>query len=140
MLCTAGILLRYRYLYSLFFFILFFILFYFLYISSGGWVKVKLKLPHFHVSDTFSCFDLTHAPVATTARAAATGPVSTSTRPYAEGSDRVETNFKFPSPESTRHEPRPLSIFFCVFISIPRNSLMMKSPGPPGPYTTIPSR
>ena len=28
-----------------------------------------------------SCFELTHAPVATTARAAATGPVSMSTRP-----------------------------------------------------------
>ena len=34
-----------------------------------------------------SCFDLTHAPVATTARAAATGPVSMSTRPDPEGSD-----------------------------------------------------
>ena len=36
------------------------------------------------------CFDLTHAPVATTARAAATGPVSMSTRPDPEGSDTVE--------------------------------------------------
>ena len=33
------------------------------------------------------CFDLTHAPVATTARAAATGPVSMSTRPDPEGLD-----------------------------------------------------
>ena len=37
-----------------------------------------------------SCFDLTHAPVATTARAAATGPVSMSTWPDPEGSDTVE--------------------------------------------------
>ena len=37
-----------------------------------------------------SCFDLTHTPVATTARAAATGPVSMSTRPDPEGSDTVE--------------------------------------------------
>ena len=37
-----------------------------------------------------SCFDLTHAPVATTARAAATGPVSMSARPDPEGSDTVE--------------------------------------------------
>ena len=36
------------------------------------------------------CFDLTHAPVATTARAAATWPVSMSTRPDPEGSDTVE--------------------------------------------------
>ena len=36
------------------------------------------------------CFDLTHAPVATQARAAATGPVSMSTRPDPEGSDTVE--------------------------------------------------
>ena len=35
-------------------------------------------------------FDLTHAPVATTARAAATGPVNMSTRPDPEGSDTVE--------------------------------------------------
>ena len=38
----------------------------------------------------YMCFDLTHAPVATTARAAATGPVSMSTRPDPEGSDTVE--------------------------------------------------
>ena len=37
------------------------------------------------------CFDLTHAPVETTARAAATGPVCMSTRPDPEGSDTVET-------------------------------------------------
>ena len=37
-----------------------------------------------------SCFDLTHAPVATTARAAATGLVSMSTRPDPEGSGTVE--------------------------------------------------
>ena len=38
----------------------------------------------------YMCFDLTHAPVAATARAAATGPVSMSTRPDPEGSDTVE--------------------------------------------------
>ena len=37
-----------------------------------------------------SCVDLTHAPVATAARAAATEPVSMSTRPDSEGSDTVE--------------------------------------------------
>ena len=37
-----------------------------------------------------SCFDLTHAPVATAARAAATAPVSMSTRPGPEGSGTVE--------------------------------------------------
>ena len=36
------------------------------------------------------CFDLTHAPVATAARAAATGLVSMSTRPDPEGSGTVE--------------------------------------------------
>ena len=44
------------------------------------------------------CFDLTHAPVATTARGAATGPVSMSTRPDPEGSDTVEI--------ATRRSPR----------------------------------
>ena len=37
-----------------------------------------------------SCFDLTHAPVARAARAAATGLESMSTRPDPEGSDTVE--------------------------------------------------
>ena len=37
-----------------------------------------------------SCFDLTHAPVATAARAAATGLVSMSTRPDPEGLGTVE--------------------------------------------------
>ena len=36
------------------------------------------------------CFDLTHAPVATTARAVAIGLVSMSTRSDPEGSDTVE--------------------------------------------------
>ena len=36
------------------------------------------------------CSDLAHAPDAPTARAAATGPVSMSTRPDPEGSDTVE--------------------------------------------------
>ena len=30
----------------------FFFFFFFFFQSSGGWVKIKLKLPHFHVSDT----------------------------------------------------------------------------------------
>ena len=36
------------------------ILFYFFPKSSGGWLKRKLRLPHFHVSDTYmSCVNLT---------------------------------------------------------------------------------
>ena len=30
----------------------FFLFFFFFFLVSGGWVKIKLKLPHFHVSDT----------------------------------------------------------------------------------------
>ena len=59
-------------------------------LSSAGWVKTKLKLPHFHVSDRCRVSILTHAPVATAARAAATGLVSMSTRPDPEGSGTVE--------------------------------------------------
>ena len=51
----------------------FFFFFFFFFKSSGGWVKIQLKLPHFHLIRHMSCFDLTHAPVATAARAAATG-------------------------------------------------------------------
>ena len=59
-----------------------------------------LKLPHFHVPGIryMSCFDLTHAPVASAARAAATGLVSMSTRPDPEGSGTVEI--------ATRSRPR----------------------------------
>ena len=61
--------------------------------SSDGWVKIKLKLPHFYVPGTsmrYMCFDLTHAPVATAARAAATGLASMSTRPDPDGSGTVD--------------------------------------------------
>ena len=52
------------------------------------------------------CFDLTHAPVATAARAAATGLFSMSTRPDPVGSGTVET--------ATRRRPRlrVVSLFF----------------------------
>ena len=62
-----------------------------------------------------SCFDLAHAPVATTARAAATEPVSMSTRPDPEGSDTVEiatrimqcnaTTYQVCMPSTTWHLP-----------------------------------
>ena len=52
--------------------------------------KNKAYAPTLPLIRYMSCFDLTHAPVATRARAAATGPVSMSTRPDPEGSDTVE--------------------------------------------------
>ena len=52
--------------------------------------KNKASAPTLPRIRYMSCFDLTHAPVPTTARAAATGPVSMSTRPDPEGSDTVE--------------------------------------------------
>ena len=52
----------------------------------GGNKAEVLTLPRIR----YMCFDLTHEPVATIARAAATGPVSMSTRPDPEGSDTVE--------------------------------------------------
>ena len=52
---------------------------------------MKLELPHFHVCIRYmSCFDSTHAPVATAARAAATGLVSMSTRPDIPGMLHLE--------------------------------------------------
>ena len=68
-----------------------------------GTQQQKISAPHFFLLGKnkaltptlpriryMSCFDLNHAPVASTARAAATGPVSMSTRPDPEGSDTVE--------------------------------------------------
>ena len=54
--------------------------------------KNKAQVPTLARIRYMSCFDLTHAPVATTARAAATGPVSMSTWPDPEGSDTVHPN------------------------------------------------
>ena len=64
---------------------------FFLSSSSGGWVKIKLKLPHFHVCIRYmSCFDSPHALVATAARAAGTGLVSMLTRPDIPGMLHLE--------------------------------------------------
>ena len=64
---------------------------FFLFSSSGGWVKLRLELRHFHVCIRYmSCFDSTHAPVATAARTALTGLVSMSTRPDIPGMLHVE--------------------------------------------------
>ena len=52
--------------------------------------KIKLQAPTLQRIRYMSCFDLPHAPVATAARAAATGRVSMSTRPDPEGSGTVE--------------------------------------------------
>ena len=52
--------------------------------------KNKAKLPHFHVCIRYMCFDSTHAPVATAARAAGTGLVSMSTRPDIPGMLHLE--------------------------------------------------
>ena len=52
--------------------------------------KNKAKLPHFHVCIRYMFFDSTHAPVATAARAAATGLVSMSTRPDTPGMLHLE--------------------------------------------------
>ena len=59
-------------------------------VSSGGWVKLQLNPPHFHVSDTCRASIQPDAPVATAARAAAAGLVSMSTRPDPERSGAVE--------------------------------------------------
>ena len=53
----------------------------------GTNIAQALTLPRMRY---MSCFDFTHAPVATAARAAATGLVSMSTRPDPEGSGTVE--------------------------------------------------
>ena len=59
-------------------------------LSSGGWVKIKLKLPHFHVADTCRVSIQPDASVATAACPKATEHVSMSTRPDPEISGAVE--------------------------------------------------
>ena len=69
-----------------------------LFLISSGWVKIKLKLPHFYVSDTCRVPIQPDAPVATAARAAAAGHASLSTRPDPDRSSAVEI--------ATRRRPR----------------------------------
>ena len=52
--------------------------------------KDKAEAPTLPRIRYMPCFDFTHAPVATAARAAATGLVSISTRPDPEGSGTTE--------------------------------------------------
>ena len=65
----------------------FFVVLFFLILRRIG--KNKAQVPTFP-RIRYMCFDLTHAPVATAARAAATGLVIMSTRPDPEGSGTVE--------------------------------------------------
>ena len=64
--------------------------FFFFFVILRRMGKNKAQAPTLPRIRCMSCFDLTHAPVATAARAAATGPVSMSTRPDPEGLDTVE--------------------------------------------------
>ena len=64
-------------------------------VSTGGWVKVKLQLPHFHVSDTcrvsISCVNLTRCSrCSRSSRCCYRACVSMSTRPDPERSGAVE--------------------------------------------------
>ena len=67
-------------------------------LSSGGRVRIKLKLPHFHVSDTRCASIEPNAPVATAARAAATR----NCEPAAQNSHIIATTFQFTRGSLTR--------------------------------------
>ena len=79
-----------------------------------------------------SCFDLAHAPVATTARAAATGPVSMSTRPDPEGSDTVEI--------ATRRCPRLRVVWDLRELTHKQKPRLWSLPARLGPVTVHPTR
>ena len=75
------------------------------YLSSGGWVKIKSLSSHTSTYQIHVVFRYrTHAPVATTARAAATGPVSMSTR------EAYITITVKPSNSATQGQPIPRKI------------------------------
>ena len=79
-----------------------------------------------------SCFDLTHAPVATAARAAATGPVSMSTRPVPEGSGTVEI--------ATRRCPHLRVVWDLRELTHQQKPRLWSLPAILGPVTVHPSR
>ena len=78
-----------------------------------------------------SCFDLAHAPVATTAHAAATGPVSMSTRPDPEGSDTVEI--------ATRRCPRLRVVWDLRDLTHQQDPRLRSLPARRGPVTVHPT-
>ena len=73
--------------------------------------KNKAEAPTLPRIRYMSCFDLTHAPVATAARAAATGLVSMSTRPDPKGSGTVDNSHIRCIPRWISHRVA-LSFFF----------------------------
>ena len=79
-----------------------------------------------------SCFDLTHAPVATAARAAATGLVSMSTRPGPEGSGTVEI--------ATRRCPRLRVVWDLRELTHQQKPRLWSLPARLGPVTVHPTR
>ena len=79
-----------------------------------------------------SCFDLTHAPVATAARAAATGLVTMSTRPDPEGSGTVEI--------ATRRCPRLRVVWDLRELTHEQNPRLWSLPARLGPVTIHPTR
>ena len=78
------------------------------------------------------CFDLTHAPVATAARAAATGPVSMSTRPSPEGSGTVEI--------ATRRCPHLRVVWDLRLLTHEQKPRLWSLPARLGPVTVHPTR
>ena len=106
------------------------IFFFFLFLSSGGWVKVKLKRPHFRVSDTRRVSIKPDAPFATAARAKASGHVSMSTRPDPERSGAVEI--------ATRGRPRLRVVWDLRELTQKKPRLWI--PARLGPVTVHPTR
>ena len=78
------------------------------------------------------CFDLTHASVATAARSAATGLVSTSTRPDPEGSDTMEI--------ATRRCPRLRVVRDLRELTHEQKPRRWSLPARVGPVTVHPTR
>ena len=79
-----------------------------------------------------SCFDLTHAPVATAARAAATGLVSMSNRPDLEGSGTVEI--------ATRRCFRLRVVWDLRELTHSQKPRLLSLPARAGPVTVYPTR
>ena len=77
------------------------------------------------------CFDLTHATVATAARAAATGLVSMSTRPDPEGSGTVEI--------ATRRYPRLRVVWDLRELTHQQKPRLWNLPARLGPVTVHPT-
>ena len=111
-----------------------YIFFLFRFKSSGGWVKIKLNLPHFHVPDTIHVFHFNPTLPATTPRTVAIGSVSMSTRPNIASHKSLVNAVSFHMYARVVITPPHVSSFFFLWHGGQAELARHASSNPPPPF------